>query len=170
MHEDGALYAINLLSAGFVADVATVANRRFKRLGPAGYALAVIVETAGLRPRGFRMRFNDATEWWERDATFVSFCNSRFTAGSMMMAPRAETDDGELDVIAGMAMSRTRLLRTFPRIFSGTHVARRVIECRRAHSVEFEGDAPVDLMIDGEVERHTPKRLDVLARAIDVSV
>jgi diacylglycerol kinase (ATP) len=168
-HSRGELYSINLLSAGFVADVATTANRRFKALGPAGYALAVVLETAGLRASPFRMRL-DGGPIWERETTFVSFCNSRYTAGSMMMAPDADTDDGLVDVIVAAKMSRTRLLRAFPRIFSGSHVRLPIISSMRARRIEFDGQAEIDLMIDGEVERHRPTRLDVLPRAIDVSV
>ena len=42
-HRDGEVFFINILSLGFVADVATLANRRFKRLGAASYALAVVL-------------------------------------------------------------------------------------------------------------------------------
>jgi diacylglycerol kinase (ATP) len=168
-HAPGELYSINLLSAGFVADVATTANRRFKALGTAGYILGVVLETAGLRASPFRMRL-DSGPSWEGETTFVSFCNSRYTAGSMMMAPHADTDDGLVDVIVAKKMSRLRLLLAFPRIFSGGHVELPIISSMRARRVDFEGGAEIDLMIDGEVERHRPTRLDVLPRAIDVSV
>lgn len=170
VHEAGELHAINLLSAGFVADVATLANRRFKRMGAAGYVIAVVCETAALRARPFRMRLDGAQEWLEQPITFVSFNNSRYTAGSMMMAPAADTADGQVDIIVGKAMGRGRLLVTFPRIFSGSHVTKPVIECLRARSLEFDAAGPIDLMIDGEVERHTPRRLEVVPQAIDVSV
>ena len=42
-HKAGVLHYINLLSFGFVADVCTLANRRFKRLGEVGYLLAVVL-------------------------------------------------------------------------------------------------------------------------------
>lgn len=169
-HDSGELHAINLLSAGFVADVATVANRRFKRLGPAGYAVAVVSETAALRARALRMRLDEHGEWLEQPTTFVSFCNSRYTAGSMMMAPGADTADGQVDIVIGKAMGRLRLLRAFPSIFSGTHVNQPIIECLRARTIEFDAAGPIDLMIDGEVERHRPRRLEVMPGAIDVSV
>ena len=42
-HKEGIIYYINILSLGFVADVCTLANRRFKRMGEAGYPLAVVL-------------------------------------------------------------------------------------------------------------------------------
>jgi YegS/Rv2252/BmrU family lipid kinase len=168
-YEGGELYFINLLSAGFVADVCTTANRRFKRLGAAGYALSVVLETAGLAPRGFRMRVDGGAPW-QQQTTFVSFCNSRYTGGTMMMAPFADTADGKLDVIVAGAMSRFGLLAAFPKIFAGTHVHLPSVACSQARSIEIDADAAIDLMIDGEVERHKPQRLEVVPGAIDVSV
>jgi len=169
VHADGELYFMNLLSMGFVADVATTTNRRFKSLGPAGYALAVVTETVGLAPKQWHMQL-DRGKRWDPFAVFVSFNNSRFTGGSMQMAPYAKTDDGKLDVIVAGPMSRARLLSAFPRIFRGSHVYMPEISCAQVDRVDLEVDEPVDLMIDGEVERHRPLRLEVLESAIDVCV
>lgn len=167
-HDDGELYYINLLSVGFVADVAACANRRFKRFGAAGYGLGVVVETASLAPRPWHMQM-DESEWHE-PVLFASFCNSRFTGGTMMMAPFADPADGQLDVIIASRMGRFGLLSAFPRIFSGTHVHLPTIACSRARSVRIDADDAIDLMIDGEVVRHRPRGLEVLAGAIDVCV
>jgi diacylglycerol kinase (ATP) len=169
VHDAGELYYLNLLSVGFVADVAATANRRFKRLGAGGYALAVVLETASLAPRPFRMQV-DGSAMQEQQTTFVSFCNSRYTGGTMMMAPFADTADGKLDVVVAGAMGRLALLAAFPRIFAGTHVQLSTIACSQAEQVELDVPAPIDLMIDGEVERHRPQRLKVMRAAIDVSV
>ncbi|MCK7530645.1 MAG: hypothetical protein MZV63_06160 [Marinilabiliales bacterium] len=50
------LYYLNLLSIGFSAEVGALTNRRFKRLGHAGYGLAVVLRVAGLRHPAFRVR------------------------------------------------------------------------------------------------------------------
>lgn len=168
-HESGELFYMNLLSAGFIADVAVTANRRFKRIGAAGYGLAVVLETSSLAARTFRMRV-DGGLLWEQKVTFVSFCNSRYTGGKMLMAPFADTADGKLDVIVAGAMGRIALLSAFPKIFLGTHIHLKSIACSQASCVDIQADEPIDLMIDGEVERHRPARLEVLPRAIDVSV
>ncbi len=169
VHDDGELYYLNLLSVGFVADVCATANRRFKRLGSAGYALAVLLRTAALRPRPIAMRVDGGAPW-EQWTSFVSFCNSRYTGGSMMMAPFADTADGKLDLIVAGPMGRPALLAAFPRIFAGSHVHMPAIACSQATRVELDIPGRIDLMIDGEVEQHEPRRLEVVKAAIDVSV
>jgi YegS/Rv2252/BmrU family lipid kinase len=168
-HDGGELYSINLLCCGFVADVCATANRRFKRFGQAGYGMAVVLETATLTPRSFKMRVDGGAPW-EQHVTFVSFSNSRFTGGTMMMAPFADTADGKLDLIVAGPMGRAALLAAFPKIFSGTHVHLPSITCSQARSIEIDAPEALDLMVDGEVVRHRPERLDVLLQAIDVSV
>ena len=86
-------------------------------------------------------------------ATFVSFCNSRYTGGKMMMAPFADTADGKLDVIVAGAMGRLALLAAFPTIFAGTHVHLPELSVLAGASQSSSTPTqPIDLMIDGEVE------------------
>lgn len=168
-HTQGAIHSLNLLSFGFVADICTITNTHFKSFGASGYGLGVVSALAKLHNRPLRMRV-DRSQLWEQDMVFVSVCNSRFTGGSMMMAPYADTGDGELDVVVCGAMNRRTLLSTFPKIFSGRHVHHHAITSARARSIELFEPEPIDLMIDGEVVRAQPTRIDVLPRALDVFV
>jgi diacylglycerol kinase (ATP) len=168
-HEAGELHYLNLLSLGFVAEICSLANRHFKALGAGGYGLGVILALAKLDTRNIRMRLDGETPW-EQAIVFVSVCNSRFTGGSMMMAPYADTADGLVDVIVCGPMDRLTLLRTFPKIFRGQHVHHHAIRASRARSLEFFEPAPIDLMIDGEVLRHAPRRISVRPSALDVFV
>lgn len=165
-HTEGELYFINLLSLGFVADVCALTNRRFKAFGEAGYGLGVVATLMGLTPKAIRWRGDGLEE--ARPMTFVSFCNSRFTGGKMMMAPNAATDDGAADVVVAGAMSRMSLLRTFPKIFSGAHTQHPAVWQGQVRSVSFEMQEPTDVMVDGEVVRVQPVRLEVLPGAIQV--
>ena len=168
-HEQGALHFINLLSLGFVARVNSARQQRFRRLGEAGYVAAVISELAGLSPRAFPMRL-DGGALDEGPMVFCSFNNSKFTGGKMMMAPHADTGDGRIAVVRVGPLGRARLLAAFPRIFTGSHVTLRDVRSDQAERVDFEVDAPLDMMVDGEALRHCPIRMTVLPAALDVCV
>jgi diacylglycerol kinase (ATP) len=88
----------------------------------------------------------------------------------MMMAPDADTSDGKLDVILVGKMGRMDLLRTFPKIFQGTHVKHPAVRTAKAERIVFDVPDEIDVMIDGEAERVIPLELDVLPGAIDVVV
>ena len=166
-HTLGQRYFINLMSAGFVADVATTTNRHFKPLGAAGYVVSVAIEAASLKAKQWHLR-PEGSRPWDPQAVFISFNNSRYTGGRMMMAPYADTADGKLDIVVAGPMSAGRLVTAFPRIFRGTHVHMPELACTQTRDVQLELEGPVDLMIDGEVERYQPTRLTVLNHALDV--
>lgn len=172
-HADGVLFSLNILSIGFIADVCTTANRRFKPLGQASYALGVLAELMKLTPRPFPMtlRYGDGTEVVDREpVTALSFNNSKFTGGTMMMAPAADTADGEMEYIRIGAMSRGDLIRTFPSIYRGDHLAHAKIRGASLASVRFHDSTPVDVMVDGEVVTVRPRKLSVVSNALNVMV
>ncbi len=169
-HASGELYFTNLLSMGFTADAAVAANRRFKRLGELGYILAVLVCLARLDRRAFPLRVDDDTEFDRRRCLFLTFNNSKFTGGKMMIAPKACTSDGLIEFVRWGPIGRLGLLRNFPTLFDGTHLAHPLASRRAARRIEFALDAPVDVMVDGEVLTLDCRRIDVLPGALDVMV
>ena len=169
-HASGELYFTNLLSMGFPADVAAVTNRRFKRFGELGYIMGVFVCLARLDRRAFPVRTNGDSEFDRRRCLFLTFNNSKFTGGKMMIAPKAVTDDGLIEYVRWGPISRTGLLRNFPTLFDGTHLAHPLASHLGAKHVEFELDAPVDVMVDGEVLTLHCREIDVLPGALDVMV
>jgi diacylglycerol kinase (ATP) len=166
-HQEGETFFINILSLGFVADVCTVTNRRFKRFGELGYGLGVLTTVASLRARPIPFSIDRGT-FDEEKAVFLSMSNSRFTGGKMMMAPLADVADGFVDVIIAGELGRFALVRTFPKIFSGRHVEHPAVRATRARTIDFRVDGPLDAMIDGEVITLWPERLEVLPLALEV--
>jgi len=166
-HAGGALHFLNLLSVGFSARAGALMNRRFKPLGRRGYDLAVLLCAARMRHHAFRLRA-DHGDWDERPCTLLAFCNSRYTGGSMRMAPAADPTDGRLDLIRIGPLSGPRLVASFPRIFRGTHVDMPETEAGQARRVELALEGPVDCMIDGEVLSLELRALEVAPAALEV--
>lgn len=168
-HADGVLHYINLCSIGFVADVAGTRQRRYSAWGEFGYVASVFAELAGLHAEPFPLQLDGGSA--DRDpVTFLSFNNSKFTGGKMMMAPGAETGDGRLDVIRAGRMGRIQLLRAFPKIFAGTHVEIDAVSAAQVASVDFDLDRKIDVMVDGESLVLKLERLEVLPGVLDVCV
>lgn len=164
----GPVFFINIFSIGFVADVCTTRNRRFAALGEFGYNLATVLGVAALHPYVFPMQIAGKAEVDRDPMTFLSINNSRFTGGKMIMAPDANTRDGLLDIIRVGHLGRIGLLRTFPKIFKGTHVLHPSVSVCQAPHVDFMIDREIDCMIDGEMLSLNPTRLEVVPGAIDV--
>ena len=169
-HAAGELYFINLLSMGFAADAAVVANRRFKRLGEFGYVLGVLLCLARLRRRAFPLRADGDAEMDRRRCLFLSFNNSKYTGGKMMIAPQASTSDGLIEYVRWGPVGRLQLVRNFSALFDGSHITHPQASRRSVRRVEFALEAPVDVMVDGEVLTLDCRRIEVLPGALDVLV
>jgi diacylglycerol kinase (ATP) len=169
-HATGELYSFNVLSVGFTADVAALTNRLFKPLGPFGYLLGVFVRVVQLRRRAFVLKCDDDPAWDDRRCLFLTFNNSKFTGGKMMIAPNADASDGLIEFVHWGPIGRLGLLRMLPKLYDGTHIAHPLASRRAVRHVEFSPQAAVDVMIDGEVKTLECRALDVIPAALDVYI
>ena len=167
-HATGEVVSFNLLSVGFTADVAALTNRAFKPFGPLGYLLGVFVRVAQLHRRSFALRCDEDQDWDERRSLFLTFNNSKYTGGTMLIAPQADPTDGLIEFVRWGPIGRLGLLRNLPRLYDGSHIKHPLASRRAVRHVEFNISAPVDIMIDGEVATLECRSLDVLPAAVDV--
>jgi diacylglycerol kinase (ATP) len=169
-HRQGMLHYINLVSFGFTAEAAELTNRRFKPLGEVGYLMAILICWSQLHFPVFPLRLDGAAELDCRPCTYLTFSNSRFTGGKLLIAPSADTADGLVEVTRVGPIGRWDFARTFPKIFSGTHIKHPLISRAAARRIEFQLSDGIDVMVDGEVVRCHPESIEVLPSALDVIV
>ncbi len=168
-HGEGVLHYINLLAMGFAADVAALRARRFSGWGELGYQSSIFISLARLRRRPFPLRI-DGDEIDRRPCLFLTFSNSKFTGGTMMIAPKADVNDGLIEYVRWGPIGRLGLIRNLPTLYDGTHIQHPMAERRAAKRIDFYLNAPVDVMIDGEVLTLQCQTLDVLPSALQVVV
>jgi diacylglycerol kinase (ATP) len=169
-HSEGVLHYINLLAMGFAADVATLRARRFSGWGELGYQSSIIISLARFRRRPFPLQVDGEGEIDRRPCLFLTFNNSKFTGGTMMIAPKAEVNDGLIEYVRWGPIGRVGLIRNLPTLYDGTHIHHPLAERREATRIDFHLDAPVDVMVDGEVLTLQCRTLDVLPSALRVVV
>jgi diacylglycerol kinase (ATP) len=168
-HREGILHYINLLSVGFAADVATLRARRFSAWGEPGYVASIFLTLARFRRRPFPVRVAGEAAFDQRRCLFLTFNNSKFTGGTMMIAPKADIGDGMIEYVRWGPIGRLGLIRNLPTLYDGTHMEHPLAERRAARSIEFNLDAPVDVMVDGEVLTLHCEQIDVLPAALRIA-
>ncbi len=169
-HKTGVLHYINLLSVGFTADVATMRARSFNGWGELGYQISIFTCLARFRRRPFPLSLDGGKQVDERPCLFLTFNNSKFTGGTMMIAPNASTDDGLIEYVRWGPIGRVGLIRNLPGLYDGTHTQHPLAEVKKVHRIDFHLDAPVDVMVDGEVITLHCESLDVLPGALNIVV
>jgi YegS/Rv2252/BmrU family lipid kinase len=167
-HRTGTIYYINLLSMGFSADVATLRARRFADWGELGYFTSILLTLTRFNRRPFPLRSEGQSAFDDRRCLFVTFNNSKFTGGTMMIAPKAEVNDGLVEYVRWGPIGRLGLIRNLPGLYDGTHIEHPLAERNAVRRIEFNLNGPVDVMVDGEVLSLHCEELDVLPGALNV--
>jgi len=167
-HRAGVIHYINLLSMGFSADVATLRARRFSSWGELGYFVSIFLTLARFNRRAFPVRIADQNGFDDRRCLFLTFNNSKFTGGTMMIAPQAQIDDGLIEYVRWGPIGRLGLIRNLPGLYDGTHIQHPLAERKAARHIEFNLDTAVDVMVDGEVLTLHCEQLEVLPGALNV--
>lgn len=167
-HRSGVIHYMNLLSMGFSADVATLRARSFSAWGEMGYQAAIFLTLARFKRRPFPVRVDGSDTFDKRRCLFLTFNNSKFTGGTMMIAPQAEINDGLVEYVRWGPIGRWGLIRNLPGLYDGTHIEHPLAERKAVRRVEFDLETPADVMVDGEVLTLHCEELDVLPRALNV--
>lgn len=156
-HSDGRWFA-TVLAAGFDARVNERANTMAWPKGQMRYNLATLAELRTFTPLAYTLELDGRTH--EVEAMLVAVGNGPSYGGGLRIAEGARLDDGLLDVVIIKTMSKLDLLRTFPKLFHGTHVTHHKYEHHGVGSVTVAGP---DLVAYADGERFAALPLTVEA-------
>ncbi|GAA1286285.1 diacylglycerol kinase [Planotetraspora silvatica] len=163
--EDGGEWFAGVLACGFDSRVNERANEMTRPPGMAKYVVALMRELRSYAPIPFRVTLDG--EVIEQEAVLVAVANTSSYGAGMRVCPDARPDDGLLDVLILGAMSRGEFLRTFPRVYRGSHLSHPAVTVRRARNVTIE--APdVIAYADGERVGAAPVSCSIVPGALRV--
>ena len=154
-----------VLGAGFDSRVNDRANRMSWPKGRRRYDIAMVAELRVFKPLPFVLELDG--ERWETEAMLVALGNARSYGAGMKVCPDASLDDGLLDVTVIGPLKKTEFLRTFPRVFKGTHVTHPAVTCRKAKVVTLSSPG-VTAYADGEFLADLPITCETVPGAVQV--
>ena len=163
----GARYYVTVLAAGFDAKVNERANQMTWPRGQMRYNLATLAELRTFRPIPYVLDLDG--EQHRFDAMMVAVGNGPSFGGGLRITEGALLDDGILDVVVIRPMSKTELVRTYPKLFKGTHVLHPEYRHYPARSVTIAAPGVV-AYADGERIGALPLTVDVVPGALRVLV
>ncbi len=163
----GSTYFVTVLAAGFDAIVNERANEMTWPKGQMRYNLATVAELRTLKPISYVLEIDG--EQHRFDATMVAVGNGTSFGGGLRITEGALLDDGLLDVVIIKPMSRTMLLRTYPKLFKGTHVHHPGYQHHHAKTVTIAAPG-ITAYADGERIGPLPLTVEVAPLALRVLV
>lgn len=153
--------------SGFDSETNAYANTLRWLRGTPRYVAAVVRTLVRFRPATFTIRIDGHEE--RRRAMMVAVANAPSYGGGMRVCPDARIDDGRLDVCVVGALPKPEFMRTFPKVFRGTHVAHPAVRTFRGRAVSVEADHPFEAYGDGEPLGSLPVTYTVDPSSLEVA-
>ncbi len=100
----------------------------------------------------------------------AAFANAPSYGGGMRISPRAQLDDGVLDICVIPDRNKLKLCCLFPTIYFGRHLHIAQVEYFQTERLRLETEKPIDVYADGEYVCRTPVEVSVAPRALRVIV
>jgi diacylglycerol kinase (ATP) len=153
-----------ILSSGFDAVVNERANLMKWPKGRMKYNIAMVEKLIALKAHHYRIHM-DETEV-DVQATLVTVANGASYGGGMKVCPEASLDDGLFDVMVLGKVSRTELLKVFPKVYRGKHVGHPAVTFFRCSKIEIKGSG--SSFADGEPVAQLPLTAHCVSAALEV--
>ena len=163
----GGTYFVTVLAAGFDSKVNERANTMSWPRGQMRYNLATLAELRVFEPLPYILELDGEVR--TLDAMLVAVGNGESFGGGLRITHGASLDDGLLDVVIIKPMSKAKLVRTYPRLFSGRHVGMPEYEHHRVRSVTVAAPG-VSAYADGERIGMLPLTVEAVPQALRVLV
>ena len=163
----GSKYFVTVLAAGFDAVVTERANQMSWPKGQMRYNLATLAELRTFKPISYVVEIDGKQERFE--AMMVAVGNGPSFGGGLRITEGAVLDDGLLDVVVIRPMTKLELVRTYPKLFKGTHVHHPDYRHHHARSVTLAAPG-ITAYADGERIGPLPLTVEVAPLALTVLV
>jgi diacylglycerol kinase (ATP) len=152
-----------ILAAGFDAKVTERGNRTAWLPRGLRYNVAVFAELPVFSPIPYRLEIDGEVS--ELPAMLIAVGNTPYYGKGMMMCPDAVLDDGLLDLTIVHPVSRFQLVKIFPKVYSGRHVAHPRVEVRRGVQVRIDSPGVLGYA-DGEPLGGLPMTITAVPGAV----
>ena len=128
-----------ILSTGFDSVVNERANKLPWPKGPQRYNVAIALELPRFNPVEYEINCDGNVI--NTKAMLVAIGNGKSYGGGMNVCPTAQLHDGLFDVVILEPVSTLEFIKTFPKVYSGSHLSHPAVKTLRAKKVTITANA-----------------------------
>jgi len=168
-------YFCTVAGVGLDGEVARSANRLPRWLrGHGGYVLTLVPTIFRFAPLPMKILtpVEGTNAGWttrsDQPTLLAAFANTSAYGGGMKVAPRAQMDDGLLDVCVVGGVDPFKLFCMFPTVYVGRHLTIREVDYFQTGRARVETEYPIDVYADGEYVCRTPVEISLERAALKV--
>ena len=164
------IYSFNIIGWGMVANVGIKAEK-YRWLGTSRYTILSLFEIIFKKINTAKITYydrNNKKHELEDKFIFAVLCNTIHTGKGMKVAPKANLNDGLIDLVLIKDASRLKLLKLMPKLFTGEHINDDIVKYIYVSKLKLESKRRAQLNIDGETKGETPFKLTLLSNQIEI--
>lgn len=159
---------LGIASVGFDSECNRLANETHWLRGNSVYAYSMIRTLIGWRSARFTLVVGG--ERRRISGYFVAAANNSVYGGGMYIAPEAELDDGEFDVVSIGEGGKLRFLLGLKDVLKGRHLGKEEVDVFRTSRLELDASRPFPVYADGDHLTDLPVSLRILPRCLSILV
>ncbi len=173
----GDRYSVNVVNFGFDTTVAITINKEREKTGHGNknaYTKGVVKALLTAMNNEFTVKADGETLNPDGRALLCTVANGQYVGGSFRCAPRAQTDDGMIEVCLIKPISRLRFVKILTPYTNGEHLDRAdmqdIVVYRRAKKVEVDAPAGFAFSLDGEIVEQPHFTVEIVPGALRLAV
>jgi YegS/Rv2252/BmrU family lipid kinase len=161
---------VNIASFGMSGVVDKLVNQSKKRLGKLSFLIATTRGMLRYDNQRVRLTFDgNQGDPLEMTINTVAVANGQYFGGGMQIAPDAQVDDGQFDVVSIGDVGFFDMVTSSRKLYKGTHLGMKEVSHRRAkvvHAEPVEAGAVVEIDLDGETPGRLPATFTIVPQAL----
>jgi diacylglycerol kinase (ATP) len=143
-------YFDNTLGIGFDA-VVTIRSHKLPIVKGFLMYLTAVIQTIIFNHDPAKMTVQTDAETWEDSLCMLTLCNGPREGGGFMLSPDSKNNDGKMESVAVMKVSRATMFRLVPEFMNGTHMRFKQVRMGDFKKMELTSDRPMYIHADGEI-------------------
>jgi len=159
---------LGIVSVGFDSECNRLANETHFIRGNLVYAYSMVRTLIGWKPARFTLAVGEERK--RISGYFVDVANNSVYGGGMYIAPNAELDDGEFDVVSIGDGGKLSFLLGLKDVLKGEHLGKEEVSVFRTPRLELDASRPFPVYADGDHLTDLPVSLRVLPRCLSILV
>lgn len=166
-------YCVNMLNIGFDCEVVVRMDKIKKSpLVPSklAYIAGLVITLVDLPGADIDVSFDGGANVEKRSFLLSTIANGRFCGGGFKSNPRAQLNDGLMDICLIKPVTRRKFLSLVSSYKAGTHLenekAKPIIDYIRCESVDYYFGKAQNIGIDGEVTRADSLHMEIARGAL----
>lgn len=136
--------------------------------GKASYILGVLKALVNFKSRTIELMIDG--DYHREEIMLCAIGNGQYIGGGMKITPKADLEDGLLDICMVRRMPKLKLLVLFPKVFSGSHLGIPGVKYLRGKKVSIISPQNIWVNGDGELLQETTPTFTILEKSLNILV